>query len=441
MSVIEKTIELSQDINVTSWLDQHRQQARNEVAAMIMPQRKTEHWLNTPVTRVLNTLIEQSAIKRLDPEELKSCYQIDGLDARTLVFVDGELQPTLSDMDDKDDCQLTSFAQASDAQRDLIIEKLDSVFSLAQNKYDHLFAWQNSSLVKDGVLLVVPKNVRLQRPIRIVHVATEGSRIALPVHRVICLLESGAEASVIEHFVAPGQARESFTNNLTEISLADNSRLKHFRLSLESNDAVAISGVHVALHRAATYESFSIGLGGACKRTDINVTHLGEGGHCELKGVYLPKGKQHIDYHTCIEHSVPHCTTDEIFRGIMADESRAVFNGRIHIHPDAQKTFAELSNKNLLLSPKAEVYTKPELEIYADDVRCAHGATVSQIDDKALYYMQSRGISRKEAEVMLSFGFINELIEQINIEPLVTLLKPLLANVFVKDSELKRHIL
>ncbi|WP_428242185.1 Fe-S cluster assembly protein SufD [Gynuella sp.] len=441
MSVIERTIELSEDISRLPWLDQYRQQARAVVASMVMPARKTEHWLNTPVTRVLNTLADESTYDQPETEDIQSSYRVNDLDADTLVFVDGEFRSELSDAVEVEGITLTAFSGADDHHRAMITEHLGSVFSQVQNPFDHIFAYQNNSLIKDGMLLRVGKNVRLPRPLRVVHVSTQGSRADLPAHRLLCLLDSGAQASLIEQFVTLGQGEATFGNHLAEISLADNAQLKHYRLSLETDAAVAIAGVHVSLQRSAVYDAFNIGLGGLCKRTDIHVTHRGEGAQCVLKGVYLPREKQHIDYHTCIEHAVPNCTTDEVFRGIMADESKAVFNGRIHIHPDAQKTLAELSNKNLLLSPKAEIYTKPELEIYADDVRCAHGATVSQIDDKALYYMQSRGISRKEAEVMLSFGFINELIEQIEIEALVNLLKPLLVGVFVKDSELKRHII
>jgi len=170
------------------------------------------------------------------------------------------------------------------------------------------------------------------------------------------------------------------------------------------------------------------------------VNHEGSGAHCDLKGVYLPQNNQHIDYHTCIEHKVPHCTTDEVFRGIIADQAKAVFNGRIHIHKDAQKTLAELNNRNLLLSNKAEINTKPELEIYADDVRCAHGATIAQLDDNAMNYMLSRGISRQEAEVMLSFGFINELLDGVAHQPIQEKLRPILAQLFGKDESLTRHI-
>ena len=159
-----------------------------------------------------------------------------------------------------------------------------------------------------------------------------------------------------------------------------------------------------------------------------------------MKGVYLPQNKQLIDFHSNMEHKVANCTTNEVFRGIMADKSKAVFNGRIHIHPDAQKTLAELSNKNLLLSNEATINTKPELEIYADDVRCAHGATIAQLDEEARFYLQSRGISAAEADVMLSFGFINELLENLELEAVRDLIRPILAKRFGRDEELMQHI-
>ena len=171
------------------------------------------------------------------------------------------------------------------------------------------------------------------------------------------------------------------------------------------------------------------------------VNHAGPGAYAALNGVYLPRGDEHIDYHSTIEHAVPHCQTDEVFRGIIADRATAVFNGRIHIHPDAQKTRAELSNKNLLTSAEAQINSKPELEIYADDVQCAHGATVAQLDELAMHYLRTRGVSRAEAEVMLSFGFINELIEALELESLRAYLRPLLALRFARDSELSRHLL
>ena len=217
---------------------------------------------------------------------------------------------------------------------------------------------------------------------------------------------------------------------LSELILTAGATLNHSRLHLESAEALHVGGLHAALERDATLNSFHVAFGGKLKRIDIVINHQGHGAHCQLDGIYLLRGQENVDYHTCIEHAVPHCTSDETFRGIVGDKASAVFNGRIHIHPDAQKTRAELSNKNLLTSATAEVNTKPELEIYADDVQCAHGATVAQLDESLLHYLRTRGIPANEALVLLSYGFINALVEKQRLESLRDYLKPLLADYF-----------
>jgi len=201
-----------------------------------------------------------------------------------------------------------------------------------------------------------------------------------------------------------------------------------------------VGGVHARLLENATLNTFHLALGSVLKRIDVVVDFQGPGAHCEMNGVYLPRGEEHIDYHTCVEHAVPHCTTSETFRGIVGDSASAVFNGRIHIHKDAQKTRAELSNRNLLTSTRAEVNTKPELEIYADDVQCAHGATVAQLDEGSLHYLRTRGVPKAEAEVMLSFGFINEVVDNVRLDELRAYLRPLLAHRFSRDPQLARHL-
>jgi Fe-S cluster assembly protein SufD len=248
--------------------------------------------------------------------------------------------------------------------------------------------------------------------------------------RLLVVVEQGAEATLVEQFVTTAESQNVFANNLTEIELAPNAKLEHYRLHLEEENTIHIGAMHAAIASDARLDSFHLGLGGKIKRVDIVVNHIGRGSECELNGIYLPVRSQHIDYHTSIEHREPHGTTRETFRGIVADKAKAVFNGRIHIHRDAQKVSAELHNMNLLTSHEAEVDTKPELEIYADDVTCAHGATVAQIDEKLLYYMQSRGISLAEAEIMLSFGFINELINEVHVEALQGYLRPKVAALF-----------
>ena len=183
-----------------------------------------------------------------------------------------------------------------------------------------------------------------------------------------------------------------------------------------------IGGVHVELREGSAYRGFVLATGSRLKRLDIRLRHLGPGADAALDAVYLARNSQLVDLHTTVEHDAPHCSTREVCRGIVDDEARGVFNGRILIKPGAQKTSAELSNRNLLLSDRAEVDTKPELEIYADDVKCSHGATVSRIDEKNLYYLQSRGIARQEAEVLLAFGFVNALFSGVGIDAVQALL-------------------
>jgi len=192
----------------------------------------------------------------------------------------------------------------------------------------------------------------------------------------------------------------------------------------------------VDLQRSARLRGFALALGTSLMRVDYQLNHRGQGAELDLQGIYLPRNQQVVDYHTNICHWVPHCKSNEVFRGIVSDSAQAIFNGRIYIHKDAQKTLAELSNKNMLTSNKAEINTKPELEIYADDVKCAHGATISQLNTNARYYLQSRGLSRAEADVMLSFGFINELLEQIAQPVVHDYLQPRLAKLFGRDNSL-----
>ncbi len=238
---------------------------------------------------------------------------------------------------------------------------------------------------------------------------------------------------IVEHFISMGEAQSHFVNAVTEIVLQDNACLHHYNLHFEDERQQHIGAVHVNLGRNSRLRAFTLALGSQLTRIDYQCHHRGQGAELDLNGIYLPRNQQLVDYHTNIQHWVPYCTSHEIFRGIISDEAHAVFNGRIHIHPQAQKTLAELSNKNLLTSNKAQINTKPELEIYADDVKCAHGATVSQLNANALYYLQSRGVSRADAQVMMSFGFINELLQTVDLDTVRNYLALKLAKLFGRE--------
>ncbi|MEM6775392.1 MAG: Fe-S cluster assembly protein SufD [Pseudomonadota bacterium] len=420
---------------VPHWLQSLQARGLTHWGSTSLPTRRVENWKYTSLAALRDDyhLADENAPA---PDALPESIR-EGFGGPRLVFVDGVYQAELSDAIELAGVQLCRFDEASAEQASLIAEHLDTSFEPA----DHVFAALNTATLRDGVLIEIEANASLDRPLEILWLVRADEVATASSQRLLLLGGENSQATVVEHFVAMPGAEASFCSGVSELILAPGARLEHYRLHEEEGDAVHIGAVHARLQRDAHLNSFHLALGSTLKRLDVTVRHDGPGAHADLNGVYLPRGEEHIDYHTTIDHAVPHCTSDEVFRGIIADRATAVFNGRIHIHPDAQKTRAELSNKNLLTSTEAEVNTKPELEIYADDVQCAHGATVAQLDAASLHYLRTRGISQAEAEVMLSFGFINELIEGIQLTALRDYLRPRLASRFARDEALTRHIL
>ncbi len=423
----QQALQLAAQQQSPVWLQGLRAQAALDWQKIIWPTRKTEHWKYTSLAS-----LQKSNFILLN-ESVKNTWQQDvemiGLDAIRLVFVNGVFDAAsstgLSD-------EVVLFSQANPTQQGIIQQYLGTVICGEQ----HVFATLNNAWVNEGVLVHVPRGTTLNKPVYVVQVATINEQAISVNQRILVVLEENSQAEVIEHYVSTAVQQNSFVNSLTEIVVGDNANLQHYRLHLEEENIQHVGAVHVNLLRNARMRGFTLAHGSLLKRIDYQINHRGPGAELDLQGVYLPRNNQMVDYHTNVQHWVPHCTTNEVFRGIISDSARAIFNGRIYIHPLAQKTLAQLSNKNLLTSNKAEVNTKPELEIYADDVKCAHGATISQFNSTALYYLQSRGISRCEAEVMLSFGFINELLQQVAEPAVRDYLLPRLASLFGRDKEL-----
>lgn len=417
----QQAILLAAQQQPVSWLQDFRARAANDWLAQTWPTRKTEHWKYTPLQGLQKTLLLAFGQSTELDEAVNS--DLIPLDAIRLVFINGVFSAENST---QAEC-VVRFSEANNEQQ-LLIEKY--LGKIVQGER-HLFATLNNAWLGDGVLLHVPRAQHLEKPVYLVHVAT-GEEVAAN-QRLLIVLEENAQAEVIEHYITGNNASSGFVNALTEIQLADGADLHHYRLNMEAEHAQHIGAVHVDLQRNARLRGFALALGAKLMRIDYQMNHRGPGAELDLQGVYLPRNQQLVDYHTNICHWVPHCTSNEVFRGIVSDSAQAIFNGRIYIHKDAQKTLAELSNKNLLTSNKAEVNTKPELEIYADDVKCAHGATISQLNENARYYLRSRGLSRAEADVMLSFGFINELLEQIAQSAVHDYLQPRLARLFGRE--------
>ena len=431
----QQAIAFAQETQKASFLSEVQQAGLDQFKALPFPTRKTEDWKYTS----LYALTKQDYNRAIQTSELaadETLFVIPDLDAHKLVFVNGVFNESLSDFSEQDGLIITTFSQASNDQQAAISASLGKIADTTRN----LFTALNNAQVNDGVYVSVAKNVQVAKPIQIVHITTAQKQASSAFSRCFFELAQHSTATIIEQFVSTDEEQNVLMNQTTEAAVGDGAKLNHYRLNSEHESSLHFGGVYVDLNRDSQFESYQVLLGGKIKRFDVLVNHNVGGSHCEMKGVYLPKHDQHVDIHSYIEHKAAHCTTDETYRGIMADQSKAVFNGRIHILPDAQKTLAELSNKNLLLSDKAQINTKPELEIYADDVRCAHGATVAQLDEKAKFYLRSRGISAQEADIMLSFGFINELLESIPLEPLRNKMRPLMAEQFTSNAELTKHI-
>jgi Fe-S cluster assembly protein SufD len=370
------------------WLDAERSQALTRVRESGVPTGKSEGWRYTGV----KSLLEQPFLRYAEPvtgvedDDLDEVL-IPGLDTHRVVLVNGRFVAGLSRLGALPaGVRAGSLREILESDPDAVADRLTKV----AGDCAHVFSALNTA-------------------------GMDEPRVAQPRHLVA--LEEGAQASLIERYVSLGESLYC-TNSVLEISLARATVLRHQRIQLESPNAFHITGVYLSQGADSRYQGVNIGLGAAWARTDLVVRFAGEHAECDLRGLYLAGDKQVIDHHLDVDHGVPHCASRENFKGILYGKGRAVFDGRIHVAVDAQKTDAQLSNKNLLLSRNAEIDTKPQLEIHADDVKCSHGTTVGQIDPQMLFYLRSRGISAPLARRMLCLGFAGEIIEALGPEPL-----------------------
>jgi Fe-S cluster assembly protein SufD len=290
---------------------------------------------------------------------------------------------------------------------------------------DNPFTALNSAFLSDGAFISIPRGQVVSEPIHIVFVSTAPGEPTVAHPRNLYVLGVNSQAAIVETYLGP-RDDVYFTNAVTEVVLGENALLDHYKVQRESKNAFHVATVQVHQGRASTLNSHSIGLGGSLVRNDINVVLDAEGCECTLNGLYLASGGQHVDNHTRIDHARPRCASHELYKGILDGKAHGVFNGKIFVHQDAQKTDAKQTNKTLLLSDDAIIDTKPQLEIYADDVKCTHGATIGQLAEEAIFYLRSRGIGHGEARSLLTFAFANDVISRIKVESIRTGLERIL---------------
>jgi Fe-S cluster assembly protein SufD len=330
-----------------------------------------------------------------------------------LVVVNGFLRDDLSTRTGLDEIvAIDLFSAVADARYNKIARKY---LARNANYHDNGLKALNTAFLQSGVFLWIPKNVKLETPLQITFLsdATAANFVSFP--RLLVVAEENSSATLIESFVSTGDEGH-FTNAIAEIVVKDGARLEHYRLQNENRKVFHVGATAAELGRASSYAANSINLGAQLARHDISVVMDHEGAECSVDGLYVAGSNQHTDTHSVIDHKQPHCTSHQLYKGILDGNARAVFNGKIFVREGAQKTDAMQTNKNLLLSPQARVDTKPQLEIYADDVKCAHGAAVGQIDEEELFYLQARGLNPELGRKLLTYGFAEEVIGRIKID-------------------------
>jgi Fe-S cluster assembly protein SufD len=296
------------------------------------------------------------------------------------------------------------------------------------NQEGHPFTALNTAFLHDGAFLYFPRGRVVEEPIVLLFVAVSPAKASFTSPRVLIVAEANSQARLVEDYVGLDQG-VYFTNAVTELKAAEGAILDHYLLQRESPSGFHLGQIQARLERSSRLRAHSLNFGGQLVRNEIHVALAGEGSECSLNGLYLGRGQQLIDNHTRIDHARAHCTSHQLYKGILDGQARGVFCGRIHVHQDAQKTDARQTNQTLLLSNDALINTQPQLEIYADDVKCTHGATVGQLDTECLFYLRSRGLSETEARRLLVFAFANDIINRVEIEALRSRLEgDLLAN-------------
>lgn len=409
------------------WLTPMRETAAQQFRARELPTRRHEAWRYSDLNPLAKILEGETTEQYAEPPQ-PSALRLNSIH---LVFVDGVFQEALSATPFLNGLKIDRFGSLAPADRDSLQRALNSCV----NEPRHAFSAFSTAAIQDGVWIRANESLP---PQQVVHIQwLHSGRQAAVAARVFVDVAPHAQLSLVEEFHGHAPA---LCHSLTELNLQENSQLNYHRVNTETAESGHLGGVHARLAQHSRLRAFQFALGSAFKRIDLDLHCSGPAASCELHGAYLLKEQQHCDHQVNIEHAAGHCDSDTVFRGVISDSARAVFNGRIHIHPQAQRTSAQLNNRNLLTGANAEVYTKPELEIYADDVRCAHGATVAQLDHSMLHYLRSRGISEQEATVMLSYGFIREVFDGVAVEPLLHYLMPIIGEFFARDPALTRHL-
>ena len=388
------------------WLNELREQALSDFINQGFPTKKNEEWKYSSTLALAKHAFAAQKHDASINQQLLQQHLLFEQQCQRMVFVDGYFIASLSQLSSlPKGVLLTSLSDAVESHSSLVQTHLNN------DEQQPSFTALNTAFMQDGYFLYLPKHAVVEQPIHIIYLTTQSEQFINL--RNVCIAEENSQANIVEHYV--GHTEQAYFNNvLSQLDLAQSAAINHYKIIEEGDAGFHIGTAQVLQQQQSHFHSYSFAFNGAWTRSDTEVTFTQANAECSLDGLYVLNQQQHIDHHTRIAHNHPHCSSREFYKGILDDKSRAVFNGKVYVAQDAQQTNADQSNKNLLLSRQAEIDTKPQLEIYADDVRCTHGATVGQLDEKALFYLQSRGINQPEAKQLLINAFANEVIERVS---------------------------
>jgi Fe-S cluster assembly protein SufD len=376
------------------------------------PTMKDEDWHFTSVAPIAEAVFRiASDAPRVTARDVKR-FTFEQPDWHTIVFVNGRYSAELSSFaGETSGVHVTSVADSVRNGKGKLERHVSKIAPPSVNAFTAL----NAAFIADGAFIELPADAIADKTIHLVFLSAGAATVSHP--RNVIVAGRHSRCSVVESYVALDDANY-FTNTVTEIHIGEGARVDHYKLQREATRAFHVGTVQVHQGSHSQLNSFSFATGGQLSRTNIYTSLDGDGATCILNGLYLADGTQHIDHQTRIEHLKPNCPSREVYKGVLDGRSHGVFNGKVYVHPEAQKTDGKQSNNNLLLSPTARVDTKPQLEIFADDVKCTHGATVGRLDEMAMFYLNSRGIGPDAARTLLTYAFAADVLEMIELEPL-----------------------
>jgi Fe-S cluster assembly protein SufD len=391
-----------------------RKDAIQRFSELGFPTTKHEEWKYTNVAPILKNdyHLEASSAFLLKQEDIRP-FLMAGKDCFLFVFENGTFNPALSIIEGLPK-GVVAGDLAAHLDHPVVAEHLAKYASFTKESFVAL----NTAFVHHGAFLYVPANTVLEKPIHFLNICDTRDRALLMNPRNLFIAEKNSKAVVIESYHSVGEVNPSFTNSVTESVVKENASLELIKLQLESEEAFHIGHTEAMQSRDSNFNISTVTIGGAIVRNNLHIVLNGENATAHLYGLYVVHGKELVDNHTLVDHAKPNCYSNELYKGVLDGDSQGVFNGKIFVRQDAQKTNAYQSNKNILLSDNASMNAKPQLEIFADDVKCSHGATTGQLDHEALFYLRSRGIGEKTAKAFLNIAFAADVLNKISVETL-----------------------